>query len=138
MTQDRHSSVCEQDPGTAWTEPGSGLRTIRATRRERKPLRDHIGVAWLQHEGRMYGRLKRLQRVVVPVYQGSIGYIDLGVEIVHMLLMSWGGEVAMSSDAVDLPEEIHRSVDEIHGVWSYVRTEYPVERREAASDAGRL
>jgi len=72
----------------------------------------------LQHEARVYGRLKRLQGMVVPVYLGSIGliepYIDLGVEIVHMLLMSWGGEMAESSDALDLSPEIRRSVDEIY------------------------
>jgi hypothetical protein len=44
---------------------------------------------------RIYRQLKRLQGEVVPVYLGNIGliepYVDLGVEIVHMLLMSWGG-----------------------------------------------
>jgi len=48
--------------------------------------------------------------MVVPVYLGNIGliepYIDLGVR---------GGETAESSDALDLPEETRRSVDEIYG-----------------------
>jgi hypothetical protein len=56
---------------------------------------------------------------VVPVSLGNIGliepYVDLGVEIVHMLLMSWGGEVAESSDVLDLEGEIRRSVDKISG-----------------------
>jgi len=73
----------------------------------------------LQHEGRIYQQLKRLQGEVVPVYLGNIGliepYVDLGVEIVHMLLMSWGGEVAESSDVFNLEGEIRRSVDEISG-----------------------
>jgi hypothetical protein len=71
----------------------------------------------LRYEGRLYRRLKGLQGEVVPVYLGNIEPIDSwwdrGVEIVHMLLMSWGGQVARSSDALDLPGEIQRSVEEI-------------------------
>jgi hypothetical protein len=71
----------------------------------------------LQHEGRIYGKLKRIQGEVVPVYLGNIDlikpYLDFGVQIVHMLLMSWGGEVAEESRASDLEREVCRSVREI-------------------------
>jgi len=84
----------------------------------------------LQHEARMYGQLQRLQGEVIPVYLGSIGmirpYVDVGVEIVHMLLMSWGGvSVRSVKDSVkgldinwfgaywDRSEEVRRSVEEI-------------------------
>ncbi|PGH02617.1 hypothetical protein AJ80_08829 [Polytolypa hystricis UAMH7299] len=71
----------------------------------------------LQHEGQMYQQLERLQGEIVPVYLGNIGlvepWVDIGVEIVHMLLMSWGGELAEPSDAPDLNREIRRSVEEI-------------------------
>ncbi|PGH33222.1 hypothetical protein GX50_03984 [[Emmonsia] crescens] len=75
-------------------------------------------IPYLQHEGRMYQRLERLQGQVVPVYLGNIGlvkpyWMDLGVEIVHMLLMSWGGETSQSSGALDLKGEVHRSVEEV-------------------------
>ncbi|KJF60363.1 uncharacterized protein CIMG_10489 [Coccidioides immitis RS] len=71
----------------------------------------------LQHEGLMYQQLERLQGRVVPVYLGNIWlvepWLDIGVEIVHMLLMSWGGELAVPSDVPDLDGEIDRSLEEI-------------------------
>lgn len=71
----------------------------------------------LQHEGRIYGKLKRIQGEVVPVYLGNINlinpYLDFGMQIVHMLLMSWGGEVAEESSTSDLEREVCRSVREI-------------------------
>ena len=50
----------------------------------------------LNHEGRIYRQLRRLQGTCVPVCIGNIDCIypyeyDLGVQIVHFLLLSWGG-----------------------------------------------
>ncbi|MCJ1472398.1 hypothetical protein MMC13_001046 [Lambiella insularis] len=48
------------------------------------------------HEGRMYDRLKSIQGKLIPVYLGNIDLdrprLDFRVRIIHMLLMSWGGE----------------------------------------------
>ena len=60
----------------------------------------------------------RLQGTAVPVYLGNINltewyYFDLGVRIVHMLLMSWAGEIAADGDVVDLKEEVRQSVREV-------------------------
>ena len=50
----------------------------------------------LKHEGRMYGLLRSIQGKKIPVYLGNIDLImpwrDLHVKLIHMLLMSWGGE----------------------------------------------
>jgi len=71
----------------------------------------------LLHEGRVYQTLERLQGEVVPVYLGNIdlirSYVDVGVELVHMLLMSWGGEVAKKADVPDWDKELGRSVREV-------------------------
>ncbi|KAL9011754.1 MAG: hypothetical protein Q9173_003429 [Seirophora scorigena] len=50
----------------------------------------------LQHEGRIYDRLRKLQGRLIPVCLGNIN-LDIpwygpGVNLVHMLLMSYGGE----------------------------------------------
>ncbi|KAI9797384.1 MAG: hypothetical protein M1825_006013 [Sarcosagium campestre] len=50
----------------------------------------------LLHEGRIYARMESLQGKAVPVCLGNIDlvekyYLDLGVRIQHMLLMSWAG-----------------------------------------------
>ena len=50
----------------------------------------------LKHEGRMYELLRSVQGKEIPVYLGNIDLIrpwrDLRVKLIHMLLMSWGGE----------------------------------------------
>ena len=50
----------------------------------------------LIHEGRIYTRLESIQGDLIPVYLGNIDlvrpWLDPGVRIIHMLLMSWGGE----------------------------------------------
>ena len=60
-----------------------------------KGTRD-VFVPDLIHEGRMYERLRSIQGKMMPVCLGNIDlerpWRDLGVRIVHMLLMSWGGE----------------------------------------------
>ena len=60
-----------------------------------KGTRD-VFVPDLMHEGRIYDRLQSIQGKLIPVYLGNIDlerpWFDLGVRIIHMLLMSWGGE----------------------------------------------
>ena len=50
----------------------------------------------LEHEGRIYDRLENIQGNMIPVYLGNIDLVrpwhDLNIRLVHMLLMSWGGE----------------------------------------------
>ena len=62
-----------------------------------KATRD-VYVPNLQHEGRIYDRLKSIQGKIIPVYLGNIDldppWRDLHVRLIHMLLMSWGGEKA--------------------------------------------
>ena len=53
--------------------------------------------SYLLHEGQIYNRLKWIQGELVPVYLGNIDlawpWRDMfGTPIIHMLLMSWGGE----------------------------------------------
>ena len=56
-------------------------------------------VHYLQHESSIYRRLAALQGTFIPVYLGNVSmirpyFLDVGVRIIHMLLMSWGGEEA--------------------------------------------
>lgn len=51
----------------------------------------------LQHEMKMYQHLVHLQGTQVPVCLGSLDlttpyYYDAGIEIVHMMLLSWAGK----------------------------------------------
>jgi hypothetical protein len=55
--------------------------------------------AKLKHEGLVYQHLDKVQGELIPVYLGNISlvcpyFLDFGVRIVHMLLMSWAGEQA--------------------------------------------
>ena len=57
----------------------------------------------LLHEGKVYQQLQHLQGHAVPVHLGNIDLakryrLDVGVHIVHMLLMSWGGETVGVDD----------------------------------------
>jgi hypothetical protein len=83
--------------------------------------------AKLKHEGVVYQHLNELQGELIPVYLGNISlacpyFLDVGVRIVHMLLMSWAGEQAqkdlMSSIGRDINEETTRAVTKLrcHGV----------------------
>ncbi|KAL8828634.1 MAG: hypothetical protein Q9170_006522 [Blastenia crenularia] len=53
-------------------------------------------VPYLQHEGRIYDRLRKLQGQSIPVCLGNIDlatpWYGIGGTLVHMLLMSYGGE----------------------------------------------
>ena len=80
-----------------------------------------VFVRELKHEGRMYQTLERIQGVSVPMYLGNIDLIhryfyDVGVWIVHMLLISWPGEVAEDGDTADLKGEVQRSVQDLCNV----------------------
>ncbi len=53
----------------------------------------------LKHEGLVYRHLDEVEGELIPVYLGNISlvrpyFLDFGVRIVHMLLMSWAGEQA--------------------------------------------
>ncbi|KAL2357208.1 hypothetical protein BJ546DRAFT_1113171 [Cryomyces antarcticus] len=53
----------------------------------------------LKHEASVYRRLRNVQGQLVPVYLGSLSldrpyFLDFGVKIVRMLMMSWVGEQA--------------------------------------------
>ena len=76
----------------------------------------------LRHERDVYRRLAKLQGTVVPVCLGNIDltewyYLDVGVRILHMLLMSWGGELIDEDESVKgwqgLQLEIRRTVAEV-------------------------
>lgn len=54
-------------------------------------------VRYLKRESKIYHHLESLQGTAIPVYLGNIDLVhcyhyDFRVNIVHMLLMSWGGE----------------------------------------------
>jgi hypothetical protein len=81
----------------------------------------------LKHEGLVYRHLNEVQGQLVPVYLGNISlaypyFLDVGVRIVHMLLMSYAGEQAdkdlISSLGRDIDEERNRAVAMLryHGV----------------------
>lgn len=70
----------------------------------------------LEHEGEVYSRLESLQGYVVPVHLGLVhldrGYVlSGGARVVHMMLMSWGGETltAAGLEAADLAAARRRS-----------------------------
>ena len=76
----------------------------------------------LRHEGRMYDRLESLQGSAVPVCLGNMDlkrtyFLDVGVKIVHMMFMAWGGnnlyEYTPSVSSARLEKEKQRSMDEI-------------------------
>jgi len=73
----------------------------------------------LKHEGRVYRHLDEVQGQLIPVYLGNISlinpyFLDFGVRIVHMLLMSWAGEQAqkdlMSRMSLDIKAETNQAV----------------------------
>ncbi|KAM4067380.1 metalloprotease-like protein [Hirsutella rhossiliensis] len=81
-------------------------------------LLDHLHR--LEHESRIYAHLDRLQGEVVPVHLDIVrltrGYVlPGGARVVYMMLMSWGGEVAVEVGVPDLAAEVRRSSQ---AVWS--------------------
>ena len=76
----------------------------------------------LKHEGRVYRHLDKVQGELIPVYLGNISlinpyFLDFGVRIVHMLLMSWAGEQArkdlMPRMSLDVEAETNRAVTKL-------------------------
>ena len=73
----------------------------------------------LLHKGKMYRLMSKLQDTAVPVYLGNITliewyYLDMGVRILYMLLMSWGGNLAYENSSVkNLSKEIKWTMAEI-------------------------
>ncbi|KAL9011550.1 MAG: hypothetical protein Q9173_003613 [Seirophora scorigena] len=66
----------------------------------------------LQHEYRVYRRLHHLQGRSIPVCLGSIDldipWYDLNVEIIHILLMSYGGEAIDQAREIQEKEQIQQ------------------------------
>ncbi|KAH6672621.1 hypothetical protein B0J14DRAFT_77847 [Halenospora varia] len=76
----------------------------------------------LKHERRVYRHLNEVQGELIPVYLGNISlvnpyFLDFGVRIVHMLLMSWAGEQArkdlMSRMSLDVDVETNLAVTKL-------------------------
>ena len=74
-----------------------------------------VFVPAIQHEGHIYNLLHSLQGKMIPVYLGNIDlnverpWCDLHVQLIHMLLMSWGGERVDKVDEVkDIEMEVER------------------------------
>ena len=72
----------------------------------------------LINEGRVYEELTGLQGTAIPVYLGNIDLLewynlDLGVTILHMLFLSWGGDRLDESSEISLRKEIQRTVAEV-------------------------
>ncbi|KAL8855376.1 MAG: hypothetical protein Q9178_007973 [Gyalolechia marmorata] len=75
----------------------------------------------IQHEGKMYNRLRKLQGWLIPVCFGNIDleipWYDLGIHIVHMLLLSYGGEEPLDSSEVQRQQTVDfQSTIEAFGV----------------------
>ena len=78
----------------------------------------HAFVPDLLHEGKIYRLLSKLQGTAVPVCLGNINllqwyYLDAGVRILHMLLMSWGGDIADEDERPEFFDEIRRTAVEV-------------------------
>ena len=71
----------------------------------------------LKHEGLVYRHLDEVQGVLIPVYLGNISlvrpyFLDVGVRIVHMLLMSWAGEQAGKDLMITLGRDLTAETSE--------------------------
>lgn len=80
----------------------------------------------LQHEGLVYSRLETLQGDVVPVHLGIVDlatdgyYLPDGPRVKHMMLLSWGGEIAADVTVPDLAtdQDLAREQDRsTQAVW---------------------
>jgi hypothetical protein len=79
---------------------------------------------FLLHEGAVYRHLESLQGIAVPVYLGNIDllngyYLDIGADIIHILLISWGGrgiatDERQSSSTIN--NELLRTVAQVRGM----------------------
>ncbi|KAI4120290.1 MAG: hypothetical protein LQ338_007120 [Usnochroma carphineum] len=66
----------------------------------------------LQNEHRMYQQLRPLQGNLIPVCLGSIDldvpWYDLNIEVIHILLMSYGGEAINRAREVEEREQVRQ------------------------------
>jgi serine/threonine protein kinase len=76
----------------------------------------------LQHEAAIYRHLELHQGSIIPVCLGGIDlvhpyYYDFGVQIVHMMLLGWGGDCleGINENKAPWSNRIKRSVEVIHG-----------------------
>ncbi|GAB0139112.1 hypothetical protein EsDP_00007327 [Epichloe bromicola] len=82
----------------------------------------------LEHEAKVYGRVRSLQGICVPVFLGAVDLRELGrtyyydanvhiVHIVHMMLLSWGGSCLEEVDVLNrakIRQEVVRSLRALH------------------------
>lgn len=73
----------------------------------------------LRHEAAVYRRLRPFQGVCVPVFLGEMDlkwpyYYDHRVRIVHMMFLSWGGQLLRRGPTRGLEGELDRSVRTLH------------------------
>jgi hypothetical protein len=66
----------------------------------------------LKHEGLVYRHLTEVQGEIIPVYLGNFSltypyFLDVGVKIVHMLLMSWAGQQAQKDLMTSIGQDIN-------------------------------
>jgi hypothetical protein len=88
----------------------------------------------LRHEGHIYKLLRRVQGLATPVCLDNIDlkrtyYLDVGVRIIHMLLMSWGG-ITLADSTPPIPRDlldrkIRQSTDEIRELGGSTKTYDP-------------
>ncbi|KAK2625378.1 hypothetical protein QTJ16_005747 [Diplocarpon rosae] len=81
--------------------------------------------AQLKHEGSVYQYLDEVQGELIPVYLGNISlvrpyFLDIGVRIIHMLLMSWGGEQAQKDTMLAIGQDLNaETIKAITKIRSY-------------------
>ena len=71
----------------------------------------------MTHEAKIYQHLKAIQGTAVPMCFGYIRlkhryYLDLGVKISHLLLLSWGGEM-VDGEITESHREVRKTVQEV-------------------------
>ena len=71
----------------------------------------------MSHEAKVYRHLESLQGVAIPICFGHVRlrhryYLDLGVKISHMLLLSWGGKT-IGGEVTESHREARKTVQEV-------------------------
>jgi len=87
--------------------------------------------AKLKHEGLVYYHLDEVQGGIIPIYLRNISlvcpfFLDFGVRIVYMLLMSWAGEQARKDLVLGMGRDL---ATETSGVVIKI-FDYRVEHRD--------
>ncbi|KAJ2977695.1 hypothetical protein NQ176_g4224 [Zarea fungicola] len=73
----------------------------------------------LEHECSVYQRLDKLQGEVVPVHLGMVSFdpgylLPGGAFVIHMMLMSWAGEVATEAATPNLHWEVQQALSMLY------------------------